>query len=79
MPMPVTRPIEPGYVTWQPQGQLFRPASPGMALPPSNGVTIPNGGGVLHTVVKPEHIIPGVSKVNPGGPIALAPTAARVP
>lgn len=58
MPMPVTRPIRTRrIVRWDPQGQLLRTVSPGFNLPPSNGITLPNGVGELHTVKEPTSVL----------------------
>jgi hypothetical protein len=57
MPMPVTRPMRHN-VTTASQQALPRSGSPSVRLPPSQGVQLPYGQGVLHTVKDPGHVVP---------------------
>lgn len=56
MPVPMTRPIRQNQTTHT-QGTLARGTGTGLALPPSNGTTMPRGQGVAHTVKNPAHQI----------------------
>lgn len=69
MPMPVTRPFNSNQ-TEDKSAALHRPSgAPTVTLPPSNGMALPYGQGVVHTVKNPAHTVPTPSKV---------PTPARV-
>lgn len=56
MPMPMTRPMIRTLVVLQPT-PLWRPHSPGIALPPSNGTRLPSGAGRAHVVADPGKVV----------------------
>jgi hypothetical protein len=64
MPMPFTRPIVVTQTAHTPGTYPRRPGA-ALALPPSNGVKLPRGGPVVHTVKNPAHVVPTTPHVQP--------------
>ena len=57
MPVPMTRPIQHKIIA-QVTPTLPRGSTPGLNLPPSNGVSVPGGTGQIHTVADPANVVP---------------------
>ena len=64
MPIPVTRPFNVNQTAYAGK-TLPRGPQPGLSLPPSNGVQMPQGGPVMHTVKNPAHQVPTRTRVAP--------------
>lgn len=54
MAMPFTRPLRKSVTSHAP-GTIARGATPTVTLPPSQGVRLPYGQGIVHTVKNPKH------------------------